>query len=108
MARIKFDRMDEKQQVQWVQEQMSGRYSEGYAKGVHDHDGAHILKTLLSMHRSIDLMRHRPGVRAAAWYWWESLLDTDVRERFASWIGGFQKLARAFPNAQPAMEFRAS
>lgn len=102
-----FGKMSEAEQVRWVQRQMAGRYSEGYAKGVHDHDAAKILAALVQIDRTIGLVRHRPATRAAAWFWWTQLLIGQTRKMYTGWIGGFQKLARAFPNAQPAVEFRA-
>ena len=91
----------------WVQKQITGRFDEGYAKGVHDHDTAAILKSLLQFDRSIDLLRHAPSVRAAANLWFNKLLDAKTRKTMTEWIGGFAKLAKAYPNAQPAKEFRA-
>ncbi|WP_417730727.1 DNA repair ATPase [Rosistilla oblonga] len=107
MDKRTFERLSEAEQIRWVQQQMSGRYSEGYAKGVHDHDAAKLLAALLKIDRTIGLAKHRPGVRAAAWYWWSHLLIGGTRKMYTGWIGGFQKLAQAFPQAQPAVEFRA-
>ncbi|MGB7343262.1 MAG: DNA repair ATPase [Pirellulaceae bacterium] len=90
----------------WVQTQISGRFDEGYAKGVHDHDTAAILGSLLEFDSSIDLLRHAPSVRAAANLWFNKLLDAKHRKAMTDWIGGFAKLAKAYPNAQPAVEFR--
>ncbi len=90
----------------WVQTQISGRFDEGYAKGVHDHDTAAILGSLLQFDSSIDLLRHAPSVRAAANLWFNKLLDAKNRKAMTDWIGGFAKLAKAYPNAQPAVEFR--
>ena len=91
----------------WVQTQISGRFDEGYAKGVHDHDTAAILKSLLQFDSTIDLLRHAPTVRAAANLWFHHLLVAKERKAMTDWIGGFAKLAKAYPNAQPAQEFRA-
>lgn len=90
----------------WLRQQISGRFAEGYAKGVHDHDALAILTTLIDIDNKIGLLRHRPTVRAAAWLWWLRLLDPQLREQLTEWIGGFANLARAYPNAQPAREFR--
>ena len=90
----------------WVQSQMGGRFEEGYAKGVHDMDAAQILSTLLSIHGSIGLLQHAPTIRAAAQLWFSRLLDPKNRKAMTDWIGGFAKLAQAYPNAKPAIEFR--
>ena len=97
----------EKIDAAWVQSKSSGRFDEGYAKGVHDHDTAAILNSLMLFDGSIDLLRHAPSVRTAANLWFEKLLDAKTRKMMTDWIGGFAKLAKAYPNAEPAKEFRA-
>ena len=91
----------------WVQAKSSGRFDEGYAKGVHDHDAAKILQSLIEFDSTIGLLRHSPSVRAAANLWFNKILPAKDRKAMTSWIGGFAKLAKAYPNAQPAQEFRA-
>ena len=91
----------------WVQSKTSGRFDEGYAKGVHDHDTAAILHSLVAFDSTIDLLRHSPNVRTAANLWFSKLLDAKTRKAMTDWIGGFAKLAKAYPKAQPAVEFRA-
>ncbi len=90
----------------WIQSQTSGRYDEGYAKGVHDVDAAAILKALIELDSSIGLLKHSPSVRAAAQLWFTRLLDAKTRKSLTTWIGGFAKLASTYPNAKPAVEFR--
>ncbi len=85
---------------------MSGRYDEGYSKGVHDSDASAILAALVEMDREIGLLRHSPSVRAAAQLWFTKLLPSKERTAMGDWIGGFAKLAIAYPNAKPAREFR--
>ena len=91
----------------WIQSQMGGRFEEGYAKGVHDLDTAQILSSLMEIHGSIGLLQHAPTIRAAAQLWFSKLLDPKSRKAMADWVGGFAKLAQAYPNARPALEFRA-
>ncbi|VAW57896.1 ATPase involved in DNA repair [hydrothermal vent metagenome] len=49
---------------------ISTRYQEGYEKGIHDHDAAKILHTLLSIRRQAELLRYPPKVRALAVLFW--------------------------------------
>ncbi len=93
-------------ELSWVQEQMGGRFDEGYAKGVHDHDAAEILNGLIQLDGSIGLLRHGPTVRAAGLLWFYKLLDAKNRKAMTDWMGGFAKLAKAYPAARPAVEFR--
>ncbi|MEP0345880.1 AAA family ATPase, partial [Rhodopirellula bahusiensis] len=90
----------------WGAERMAGRFDEGYAKGVHDVDTAIILRGLIDLDRSIGLLRHAPSLRTASQLWWQCFLDTKQRTKMKNWIAGFAKLAMAFPQAQPAVEFR--
>ncbi|UQZ91162.1 DNA repair protein [Deltaproteobacteria bacterium Smac51] len=47
------------------------RYREGYEKGIHDHDAYLILKTLLPLIESADLLRFSPSARALAMLFWQ-------------------------------------
>lgn len=90
----------------WVQRQIGNRFSEGYAKGVHDHDAAMILSSLVKIDGQLGLLKHPPSVRAAASLWWQRLLPKSQRNALIHWIGGFAHLAKAFPGARPAQDFR--
>ncbi len=87
-------------------QQIAGRYEEGYAKGVHDNDAATILDALVTMNDEIGLLRHAPTVRAASQLWFTKLVVAKDRTAMTDWIGGFAKLAKTYPNALPAKEFR--
>lgn len=90
----------------YVQKQIASRFSEGYAKGVHDHDAALILNALVHLQTHLHLLQHSPSVRAAATLWWQRMLPKSNRNALTHWIGGYSRLASAFPNAQPAKELR--
>lgn len=92
--------------LDWVQQKMGGRFDEGYAKGVHDRDADLILQSLLKLDASIGLLRHSPEVRTAALLWFQRLLLPKTRKAMTEWLGGFAKLAKAYPLARPAVEFR--
>ncbi|MCD4593556.1 DNA repair ATPase [Proteus mirabilis] len=49
------------------------RYKEGYEKGIHDHDAIAILKKLLPVGESADLLRYNPTARAIAAIFWEKV-----------------------------------
>lgn len=92
--------------VSTVRQATGKRLSEGYAKGVHDEDATAILGALWELEDQIGLLRHRSSVRAAGRLWWDFMLDAETRDGLTKWIGGFANLARAYPNAKPAIEFR--
>ncbi|VGO11619.1 hypothetical protein PDESU_00164 [Pontiella desulfatans] len=60
----------EKALVNYVQEHMATRYTEGYIKGVNDIDAAKILHELLGIHQRAGLLRYSPSIRALALLGW--------------------------------------
>ncbi|MFC8246497.1 DNA repair ATPase [Streptomyces chartreusis] len=67
-------------------------YDEGYERGVHDHDAAAILATLLRLHDDAGLLRHEPGARAAAQLFWAHGTTPEARD---GWKRRAVSLARA-------------
>jgi hypothetical protein len=90
-----------------VRDAIGRRLNEGYSKGVHDEDGAAILKALWDLERGVGTLRHPPQVRAAGRLWWDHLVDGSLKKNLAHWIGGFAALARTYTGARPASEFRS-
>lgn len=66
--------------IKYVQSFMETRYQEGYTKGVHDEDAAKILKALIQLHHSVDLLIYPCDVRAAASIFWHKLCDDSTAE----------------------------
>ncbi len=58
------------------------RYKEGYEKGIHDHDAIAILKKLIPVGESADLLRFNPTSRAIATLFWEQAQN---EEQAALW-----------------------
>jgi hypothetical protein len=89
--------------VEVVQRFMEPRYQEGYTKGVHDIDGARLLKALLELHYNIDLLVYKNQVRALARLFWNRLADADTK---ALLTGRLKELAKvqlyfnSLPNLQ--------
>ncbi|NLE01432.1 MAG: AAA family ATPase, partial [Fibrobacter sp.] len=80
----------------FVSEFMSPRYEEGYQKGVHDHDAALILKELLSLRSSIDLLTYTPPVRALARLFWVSPLYCDLKNILSRHVKGLYQALQFF------------
>ena len=59
-----------------IREFAASRYRDGYEKGIHDHDAAQLLATLLPLRDSAGLLAHAPAARA-----WASLFWARVRDR---------------------------
>ncbi|MGW6395680.1 DNA repair ATPase [Streptomyces sp. NPDC055103] len=51
-------------------------YDEGYERGVHDHDAALILESVLGLYESAELLRHPASARAAAQTFWADTAET--------------------------------
>jgi len=56
-----------------IQQFMATRYSEGYIKGVHDHDAALILKELQQLDQNLGLLKYASSARAIARLFWFQL-----------------------------------
>jgi hypothetical protein len=80
-----------------VQAFMAPRYSEGYARGLHDVDAAHILGALLEAHAGLDLARFAPHARACALAWWHRFTPPDLRQTWAARLHAFAERNRVFP-----------
>ncbi|MEM9827762.1 MAG: DNA repair ATPase [Planctomycetota bacterium] len=83
-----------------------GRTAEAYNKGVHEVDAHKILTALVEMDLILGRLRHPPSIRAAARMWVDHHLPAERSDQFAKWIGGFAKIAAAYPQAEPAVDFR--
>ncbi|NVI87683.1 DNA repair ATPase, partial [Actinomadura sp. BRA 177] len=75
-----------------VRDVAADRYDEGYERGVHDHDAARILETLLRLHTDAGLLRYPGPARAAAQLFWAH--GPDEAER-ATWTTRARSLVRA-------------
>ncbi len=53
-----------------VQQFMAPRYTEGYVKGVHDHDAAAILRELVQLEIDLELLKYSSRARALANVYW--------------------------------------
>ena len=62
-----------------VQKFMSARYTEGYIKGVHDHDAALILQKLLQLDSQLGFLKFSPSTRSLAAIYWCSFDNVEQR-----------------------------
>ncbi|WP_338394559.1 DNA repair ATPase [Fulvitalea axinellae] len=81
-----------------VQRYMALRYSEGYVKGVHDHDATKILEALLEMQTRVGLLRYGASTRALAGFYWNHWEEKGQRELFEAQIHSAGIILRAFPD----------
>ncbi|MEZ6064580.1 MAG: DNA repair ATPase [Planctomycetaceae bacterium] len=83
-----------------VQQYMAPRYSEGYTKGVHDHDAAQLLAALVNIDAHAGLLRYSSAARALAAVVWRSFGDAARKKLMASRLAGFGAAATLFPGTK--------
>ena len=91
------------QLVEIVQKFMEPRYQEGYTKGVHDIDGAKILKALLELHHKIDLLIYSSESRALARLFWKCLAKKDTKDLLRNRLKELSKVSIFF-SSSPNLE----
>jgi len=89
--------MAEPERLALVQNFMSGRYQEGYTKGIHDLDAARILEALCATHVALRLTRHPPTARACAMVFWHRFCPEATRSLWSAKLQGFAERNRLFP-----------
>jgi len=70
MTRLQAILNDEEALQQLIRDFAAPRYKEGYEKGIHDHDCALILKSLIPALQTAELLRYTPASRALAQIFW--------------------------------------
>ena len=93
----------EEQRLAFVQEFMGARYQEGYAKGIHDLDGAKIVHALLTTHHALQLARFSPTARACAVVYWNRFCPPEIRTLWSAKLNGFAERNKLFPG-DPAQQ----
>jgi len=93
----------EEQRLTFVQEFMGARYQEGYAKGIHDLDGAKIFHALLTTHHALQLARFSPTARACAVVYWNRFCPPETRTLWSAKLNGFAERNKLFPG-DPAQQ----
>ena len=81
-----------------LQKFMAPRYTEGYVKGVHDHDAAKILKGFLEVHTSIGALRYPSRARALGSIYWHATKDTEKHTQLETKLQAAGEIAKLFPD----------
>lgn len=95
-----FAELKEAEQFARLQEFSAPRYQEGYAKGVHDRDALKIVRGLLSLHTSIELLRYLPEVRVCASLWWDFFTRQETRALLDHRLKGAGYIMQVFPDSR--------
>jgi len=93
------EQLNDTELLQLVKTESSKNYSEGYIKGVHDEDATKILKTLVSKHYDLGLLRYESIVRALGQFFWNTL-DNENRASWNQKIKASGEVLSVFPNSK--------
>jgi len=85
----------EEELLKFIQKFMEPRYQEAYSKGVHDADCQKLLKALLDLHNSIDLLIFNAKARAMAQIFWLRFRGEE-EERFGKRLKELAKVSKYF------------
>jgi len=82
----------------YVQRFTALRFNEGYMKGVHDHDAALILQSLVQLTQSAGLLRFDAPARACAALFWQKFVPAIRKEILNSQLKGAGAILQVFPD----------
>lgn len=80
-----------------VQEFMAPRYADSYQKGIHDHDAALILNSLIPMRAQMGLLGYSTQARMFAELWWAYLGDRDSIQKLQEKLIAYGDIKKVFP-----------
>ncbi|TRX50664.1 AAA family ATPase [Fulvivirga sp. M361] len=92
--------MSDKDLNEYVVKFMSVRFDEGYIKGVHDSDAAHILRALVNLIHTSDLLRYPATARAMAALFWKKYISPDRKELLDHQLKGAGIILQVFPDSR--------
>ena len=104
-SRKSFLDLSAEERVAHVQKFMANRYSDGYVKGVHDHDAALITSQLLEMEGQIGSLRYPPTARALARLFWMQCSSAGRLQYWLARIRGIGVVRKLFPEGQSNHEY---
>jgi len=93
--------------IELVQRQMGPRYREAYTKGVHDRDGAKILRALLEIQSTSGHLRFSSPARSMAKLCWQDFTLQERRDLLAAKLAGFGAVGEVFPATQQQTQYLA-
>jgi len=91
------EKLTTKQLQTKVQEFMNSRFTEGYVKGLHDHDAAAILNALIQLHQNSDFLKYTSVSRACAALFWNGFLSDEKKLKWQKRLKGAGVILQVFP-----------
>ncbi|WCM40956.1 DNA repair ATPase [Flavobacterium sp. CBA20B-1] len=81
----------------FINQSVEKKYSEGYIKGVHNHDALLIYNALAAVDDKLGALRYSISTRAIAQLFWHSLQDT-VQQKLQAYVQSAHLVLKTFPN----------
>ena len=100
-----FSHLSETEQVEQVRVLMQARHDEGYSRGVHDTDATNLLRELLNLDSSLELLRYAPDLRGPARYVWTAIVPAAARTRVETWIAALATVRRILPKTKASTRY---
>lgn len=97
------NKMDEAALIEIVRDFMETRYQEGYTKGVHDEDATRILRKLLNLYHTVDLLIYPSDIRGMARLFWSRLCDSKTQSILKKRLSHLSKMAEFF-DSEPRLD----
>ncbi|MBJ6118113.1 DNA repair ATPase [Pontibacter sp. BT310] len=91
-------KLTETELIDYVGRFMAQRFNEGYMKGVHDHDAALILATVVRFIKTADLLRYSSASRACAQLYWKSFASEKRKDVLHHQLKGVGAILQVFPD----------
>jgi hypothetical protein len=92
----KLNELTEEDLILVVSGEVSNRLDEGYTRGVHDIDGAILLKEILRIHFTTGDLKFSPTARVIARWYWENIIDDKLKIEYTKRLKGAGLLLSAF------------
>jgi len=89
--------LDENKAIEFVRSRATERYTEGYEKGVHDHDALRILQSLVPRVDELGLLKYSAITRSVAILFWLSVQETEAASTWRAQASSCKHLDKLYP-----------
>ncbi|WP_109831225.1 DNA repair ATPase [Reichenbachiella versicolor] len=96
--------LSDEDRIKTIQKEMTARFQEGYVKGIHEFDANLILDNLIELYKVAGVLKFDPTTRAAAMFYWNSCIESEIKEAFNNQIKSAAIILSIFPESR---EFEA-
>ncbi len=108
MSNSQFLNLTDKEQLKFIQQFMTNKYEEAYAKGIHDVDAHKILKTALTIAKHADLLIYNSLDRACAKFFWEKYIPLERKEELNAQLKASGIILKLFPETSEFNQIKSN